>query len=551
MTTAGERLEAGLGLAARGNLQGAREAIEAQLDPLDARAHELLCVVCRALEDIDAGRRYGEVAYRLHRDAGNLPRAAFAAVQLAKLADFAGYEAARRGWMGRAARMLAQAGPCVEEGYYDLGQVGCDVADVTVLERSATAALAIARSFNDADLEVRALADAGLALVSQGRIEEGLAYLDEAMAAIVAGEVRSVEVAGMSCCAMLSACDRLGDLDRAMEWKDAILISMRDRFGDPPPPVLQAHCRVVYGGLLAQAGQWAEAEAELRHADQQTRRVSHRSDACARLADLRIRQGRPAEAAELLRGWEDRVPAAGPLARLHLARGETDLAAATVAGALRQVGGDVLTSAPLLALQVEIAVRAGDLPTARAATEILEHAASSSSRIPGLAPLSHLCAARTAAAGGQDPVEHLQAGLAALADQQRPPLCAELHLELSAALASGDQAAAITEARAALAIFQRLGFRSDSDRAAAMLRTLGVAVRAGGAGRDPTEQLSRRERDVLPLLAEGLSNAEIGKRLYISAKTAEHHVGAILAKLGLRSRAEAAAYAAGLPSAPA
>ena len=386
MTTAGERLEAGLGLAARGNLQGAREAIEAQLDPLDARAHELLCVVCRALEDIDAGRRYGEVAYRLHRDAGNLPRAAFAAVQLAKLADFAGYEAARRGWMGRAARMLAQAGPCVEEGYYHLGQVGCDVADVTVLERSATAALAIARSFNDADLEIRALADAGLALVSQGRIDEGLAYLDEAMAAIVAGEVRSVEVAGMSCCAMLSACDRLGDLDRAMEWKDAILISMRDRFGDPPPPVLQAHCRVVYGGLLAQAGQWAEAEAELRQADQQTRRVSHRSDACARLADLRIRQGRPAEAAELLRGWEDRVPAAGPLARLHLARGETDLAAATVAGALRQVGGDVLTSAPLLALQVEIAVRAGDLPTARAATETLEHAASSTAGSPAWRP---------------------------------------------------------------------------------------------------------------------------------------------------------------------
>jgi DNA-binding CsgD family transcriptional regulator len=48
---------------------------------------------------------------------------------------------------------------------------------------------------------------------------------------------------------------------------------------------------------------------------------------------------------------------------------------------------------------------------------------------------------------------------------------------------------------------------------------------------------------VLALLAEGLTNAEIGTRLFISAKTAEHHVGHVLAKLGVRSRAEAAAVA--------
>jgi DNA-binding CsgD family transcriptional regulator len=56
--------------------------------------------------------------------------------------------------------------------------------------------------------------------------------------------------------------------------------------------------------------------------------------------------------------------------------------------------------------------------------------------------------------------------------------------------------------------------------------------------------LSRREYEVLRLLGGGLSNREIAARLFISPKTAEHHVSRIYAKLGVSSRAEAAAYAA-------
>ena len=72
------------------------------------------------------------------------------------------------------------------------------------------------------------------------------------------------------------------------------------------------------------------------------------------------------------------------------------------------------------------------------------------------------------------------------------------------------------------------------------MRSLGAKGRAG-----PRDygRLSKRELEVLRLVSEGLTNAEIGARLFISPKTAEHHVGRIYSKLQLRNRTELAAYA--------
>jgi DNA-binding NarL/FixJ family response regulator len=118
---------------------------------------------------------------------------------------------------------------------------------------------------------------------------------------------------------------------------------------------------------------------------------------------------------------------------------------------------------------------------------------------------------------------------------------ARVRFELAGAFVRLRPELAIAEARIALTTFEQLGAAADADAAAALLRSLGAPGRTGprllGA-------LTKREQEVLGLVGLGLSNPEIAQRLFISRKTAAHHVSNLLAKLGLRNRAEAVAFVA-------
>jgi hypothetical protein len=209
------------------------------------------------------------------------------------------------------------------------------------VEKDVAVALELAIEFADADLEVVALTEGGYALIAQGRLTEGFSRLDEAMAAMAAGE-GSDGIVGMCLCVMLAACQRAGDLRRAAEWTSVLLERLAP--GGGMSRIVRTECRVAYSALLRSLGGWNEAERAL--VDTLALTGSHstvlRFTAAAELADLRVVQGGLEEAAALLRPHQDRVEVCGALARLHLALGEPALAAATITRALRQLVSDRL-----------------------------------------------------------------------------------------------------------------------------------------------------------------------------------------------------------------
>jgi DNA-binding NarL/FixJ family response regulator len=511
-------------------------------------AHELLGGLAYAEDRLEDARVSLEAGFRAYEAVGELCRAARVATLLGELHwGGLGNEATGRGWLARSRRLLEDVGPCVEWGYWELAQLACDRPDVDALTVSAARALELASVHGDRALSVRALSDGGLASISRGRVDDGLRSLDEALALIGSGEVTDPFVVSTSFCAFLSAAERVGDAARVGEWVAAIDALVLEPMGGRPR-VLGAHCRIAFGGVLVGCGRWPEAEEALRSAlDQRSLRTAHRVDALARLAALRLEQGRVDDAAELLAPFEDQVAVAGPLAVVHLRRGDPAVAAAVATRAVEQLVGDVLRQAPLLATLVDAQLATGDVDAAARSVDRLT-AVTDGVDCQSVAGLTQLARGGVELAAGR-PAEAaacLQEAAHVFAAHDRPALAARANLDLSEAVAAtGDEAGAVVAARAAWAAASRLGAAPLEDRAAARLRALGVArPRSSGAAGAALGDLTEREQDVLDGIRSGDTNAQIAARLYLSPKTVEHHVSRVLSKLGVRSRAEAAAIAA-------
>jgi DNA-binding CsgD family transcriptional regulator len=266
--------------------------------------------------------------------------------------------------------------------------------------------------------------------------------------------------------------------------------------------------------------------------------------ATSALASLRIRQGRLAEAEQLLAGRDEEPAALLALAELRLGEGEPGVAAALLGRALAGAGDDLLTSSRLLAPLVVAELAAGNSAAGEAAGTRLLELATVSGR-PLVRALAQLAAARIARATGRtgEAPECARQALEAFGRLGMPYDAAEARLELARASSTVAPGLAREDARAAYDAFRVLGAGAGMDAAAALLRELGSGTPAGPRiGGD----LTARERQVLALVAQGMTNAQIASTLFISEKTAGHHVSRILAKLGVRNRTEAAARASRL-----
>jgi len=542
--TAPDPADAGWNALAKAQWKDARVLFERALEEAETpEALEGLSWSAWWLDDAEAVFGAREDAYRLYKKRGDALGAARMATWLAAdQIDFRGAPAVASGWLGRAHRLLDSLEPGPEHGWlaFHEGYIGHLGGQKEHVQDLATRAAELGRRFGVPDLEMLGLALEGTALVAASRIEEGMRCLDEATATALERDATIPISSAWACCFLVTACATVHDYERAFEWCDRIA-EFADRYGSR---YMLAFCRAEYGAVYLWRGRWADAETMLEASveDFSRSRPAMVGGPLAGLAELRRRQGRYEDAARLLDEVAP-VPAA-QLCRVRLAldRGEALRAVELVERLLRQVpAASQSDQAPALELLVHARIARGELEEAASSLEALRDA----QRVLGTAPwraAADLAEGMLAAAGGdherarprlEDAVDCYEACGA-------PFEAAGARIELATSLlALGRSDAAEHEASAALAQLLELGAEPEASQARRLLE----AIRGGGNGA-PLPELTPRERQVLRLLAQGLTNSQIAQRLVISEHTVHRHVTNMLRKLDLPSRTAAAAHAA-------
>lgn len=491
------------------------------------------------LGDADALFDARERAYRSYRAAGrDIDAARVAAWIGTDSVDFRGEVAVAQGWLRRARSLLEGHEAVPELGWLYIHEAEklLFAGDTERARELGARATELGRRFESLDLEMLGLATEGLALVFDGRFDEGIVRLDESATTALAEEFADLWAVVWTCCYLIYGCEQVRDYDRAAQWcrkVGAWTEKLNIKF-------VTGTCRAHYAGVLIWRGTWDEAELELTEsADTLAElRPPLAMEALARLGELRRKQGRLDEAMEIFdrsQGHSIALLGAGEVCLMNgdppgaMERAEEYLRQSSSEPASPRVAGlDLLTRA---------AAAHGDIDRAsRSLAELTQLA----DAMPALAVQASVAYARgTVAAATGDRDRARIAFEDAIRYYQRlgaPYEEATARLALAGELGARDRTAdALRHATTAARLFERIGATHGARLASSAIRSLGSDP--GGI------TLTKREREVLRLVADGNTNRGIAERLVLSEHTVNRHVTNILSKLGAVSRSAAVAEA--------
>jgi tetratricopeptide (TPR) repeat protein len=413
-------------------------------------------------------------AHALHVRDGNVVRAA--AVGLALVINHVARLnlAQASGWFAKAKRHLEAEPPGAVHGYLAATESLFMLAggDIEGGLEQARKAFAAGERFRDPDLHALGLVFQGYALAQLGRMAEATPLFDEAMASATSGELGPLAT-GLVYCRTICACLDAFDYRRAREWTEAIDHVAADGCTAGFP----GDCRAHRASLLAVRGDWARAESEARTACTESERfdLAHTGLANYEIGQVRLRSGDlEAAAAAFQRAHELGMSPQPGLALLHLERGDTEAATASIRSAVEETAPESLRRARLLQAQVEIAGAASDARTACvAAGELARIAEAHASTALKASAESALGVASLAEGKPSAALGRLRHACRLWLEVDAPYDVARIRIHVAAALrALDDEGSAVLELEAARAAFERLGARPDAARAVRVLTEL-------------------------------------------------------------------------------